>query len=165
VSDTQVWYTSTYPALPIEPLGPIPDAGQRPPVRRAASPILGRLSWWPPFVSPGLEKIPIADRRSTPKVLACSINRLRGLGLLLNFQVVPLNLFSSTDDATNGVSWCRRGGCTVALQESFLKYADWLLARALTLRESGNVEAAEKYVQRALECLDKADKQEQAKKE
>jgi cellobiose-specific phosphotransferase system component IIA len=53
----------------------------------------------------------------------------------------------------------------VALQEPFLRYADWLLARALTLRETGNVEAAEKYVQRALECLDKADKQQQTKKE
>jgi hypothetical protein len=53
----------------------------------------------------------------------------------------------------------------VALQESFRKYADLLLARALVLREAGNIEAAEKYVQRALECLDKADKQQQAKKE
>lgn len=53
----------------------------------------------------------------------------------------------------------------VALQESFRKYADWLIARALVLREDGNIEAAQKYVQRALECLDKADKQRLAKKE
>jgi hypothetical protein len=44
----------------------------------------------------------------------------------------------------------------VILREGFLKYADWLLARALVLRETGNIEAAEKYAQRALECLDQA---------
>lgn len=69
-------------------------------------------------------------------------------------------------DATNGVSWCR-GGYTMVLQESFRRQADRLLALALVLREAGNTKAAEKYVQRALECLDQAnmDGQQEAKKE
>jgi hypothetical protein len=58
----------------------------------------------------------------------------------------------------------QRGNGMVVPREGFLKYADRLLARALMLREGGDIEAAEKYVQRALECLDKADKQRQAEK-
>lgn len=53
----------------------------------------------------------------------------------------------------------------VVLREGFLRYADWLFARALVLREAGNMEAAEKYVQRALECIDQAETMEKAKKE
>jgi hypothetical protein len=55
----------------------------------------------------------------------------------------------------------------VVLREAFLRHADRLLALALVLREAGNIKAAEKYVQRALECLDQAnlDEQQEAKKE
>lgn len=55
----------------------------------------------------------------------------------------------------------------MVLQESFRRQADRLLALALVLREAGNTKAAEKYVQRALECLDQAnmDGQQEAKKE
>jgi hypothetical protein len=49
----------------------------------------------------------------------------------------------------------------VVLREAFLRHADRLLALALVLRETGNIQAAEKYVQRALECLDQANLGEQ----
>ena len=42
-----------------------------------------------------------------------------------------------------------------------LRYADWLFARALKLRESGDIESAETLEQRALEYLDQAEPDEQ----
>jgi hypothetical protein len=55
----------------------------------------------------------------------------------------------------------------VVQREAFLRYADWLFARALALREAGDIGTAEKYEQRAVECLDQAilDGQQEAKKE
>lgn len=44
-------------------------------------------------------------------------------------------------------------------REAFLRYADWLLARALALRAAGDAEIAEKYEQRAIECFDQANQQ------
>jgi hypothetical protein len=44
---------------------------------------------------------------------------------------------------------------------ALLRYADWLFARALKLRESGDVESAETLEQRALEYLDQAEPDEQ----
>lgn len=44
---------------------------------------------------------------------------------------------------------------------ALLRYADWLLARALKLRESGDVASAETFEQRALEYLDQAEPDEQ----
>lgn len=41
--------------------------------------------------------------------------------------------------------------------EAFLRYADWLFVRALELRETGDVESAEKYERRAIDCLDQAE--------
>lgn len=48
-------------------------------------------------------------------------------------------------------------------REALLRHADWLFARALTLREAGDVETAEELVQRALEYLDRANLDEQQK--
>lgn len=48
-------------------------------------------------------------------------------------------------------------------REAVLRHADWLFARALTLREAGDVETAEELVQRALEYLDRANLDEQQK--
>jgi hypothetical protein len=61
----------------------------------------------------------------------------------------------------------RRGKYAVVGREAFLRYADWLFARALTLREAGDIETAEKYEQRAVECLDQAilDGQQQKNKQ
>jgi tetratricopeptide (TPR) repeat protein len=73
-----------------------------------------------------------------------------------------LNLAAPTSDATKAfvVHWCRNWeGCAVIQREAFLRYADWLLARALALRAAGDVETAEKYEQRAIECFDQANEQ------
>lgn len=47
--------------------------------------------------------------------------------------------------------------------EAFLRYAHWLFGRALALRETGDVETAEKYESRAIECLDQAEALERQK--
>jgi hypothetical protein len=44
---------------------------------------------------------------------------------------------------------------------ALLRYADWLFARALKLRESCDVESAETFEQRALAYLDQAEPDEQ----
>ncbi len=43
------------------------------------------------------------------------------------------------------------------MREAFLKHADRLLARALTLRETGEVGVADELAQRALQFLDQAE--------
>ncbi len=51
------------------------------------------------------------------------------------------------------------------MPEASLRYANWLFARSLKLRESGDAVAAEKLETRAVECLDETNRrsQQQAK--